>query len=280
MKKQPRTRPNDDEQHDDRSAAGGAARTCVAGCAAARRKGRLHDAAAAARSRAPNGSNAKRGIPLGGEPQAPLALEERERPRRPNPRPAARSTAAARPRARDGRRPPAGPSAYGRCVNSGLHVVLRLQAVLHDLELQRADGREDRFDPRLSVRIEHLNRALFAQLGEPLLERLVARRCRYCAPARNVPARRPGSSRTGRRAPSASVSPIANGRGWPARRRRRRTRRRSTRDRWRTASSRASAARPSRCARCARSCRARNGPSRCGRRRRGRGGADPCSLGS
>ena len=55
------------------------------------------------------------------------------------------------------------------------HVVLRLQAVLHDLELQRAHRRQDRLDPGLPERIEHLNRSLLAQLRDPFLERFVAR---------------------------------------------------------------------------------------------------------
>ncbi len=97
-------------------------------------------------------------------------------------------------------------------VDDGLHVVLRLQAVLRDLELQRADRAEDRLGARRAPRIEDLHRALFAQLRDALPKRLVTRDVDTAH--RGEMFRREGGiggKATG--SPSQSVSPMANAPG-------------------------------------------------------------------
>ena len=59
-------------------------------------------------------------------------------------------------------------------LEDGLDAVLGLEAEAHDVELERADRRQDRLAPAAGDRVEELDRALFLDLGQPLEELLVA----------------------------------------------------------------------------------------------------------
>ena len=183
-------------------------------------------------------------------------------------------------RARTARPPPSARTCRA-AVELDRDLVLGLEPVLDDLELQHADGAEDRVAFQPVAVEEELHRSLLRELLEPLLELLAFQRIleRHLHEMLGREPRARPRTRTTRR--SASVSPMRRlpavphaqdvaGEGLvdrdPLLREELHVRL--------MVSGRAGAHMVDLHA------RARTGPSRRARRRRGRGGADPCSPGS